>query len=123
MTDYAKLVAILLLVLSPLFVPLATTLVHAIHQWYTRIRPVQHTGRRPLTAMDKRDRLASRNAALAFQHEQQEPKVDSDSIRREGIEQRAKSRRVADPIAMRPASSEVMTATAGPTSLPTTARR
>jgi hypothetical protein len=122
MTDYAKLVAILLLVLSPLFVPLATTLVHAIHQWYTRIRPVRRSDRRPLTAMDKRDRLASRNAALAFQHEQQEPKADSDSIRRESLE-RARSRRLADPIAMQPTSSEVLTAAAGPTSLPTTARR
>jgi hypothetical protein len=115
MTDYTKFFAILLMVLSPLFVPLATTLVHEIHQWYTRTRRVQHTDR-PLTAMDKRDRLASRNAALAFQHEQQEPKADSDSIRREGLEQRAKSRRLADPIAMRPTSSE------GMTPAPTTAR-
>jgi hypothetical protein len=123
MTDYTKIVAILLMVLSPLLVPLATTLVHEIHQRYTRTRPVQHTDRRPLTAMDKRHRLALRNAAHTFQHEQQEPKADSDSIRREGLEQRAKSRRVADPIAMRPTSAEVMTATVGPTSLPTTARR
>jgi hypothetical protein len=116
MTDYTKFVAILLMVLSPLFVPLATTLVHEFHQWYTRTRPVQHTDRRPLTAIDKPDRLALRNAAQAFQHEQQEPKADSDSIRREGLEQRAKSRRLADPIAMRPTSSE------GMTSAPTTAR-